>query len=203
MNLDVMSLIVAIAAVGGVTIALLQLRASQRDARAARAADLSWQIYQQYDGQEIRDARRAIEVVSHHEPVPKTAEEYGLRYALQIPRELSTHEFSLNAPENYGAHVRRMLRFYHQVGILMDNRLIDPDFVFQLLGAGLDTSRHGISVATGWYQNYLTTEWKGDLSGESPEFPKLAKPRNIYDHALSLCDEYDSWKAKQPERITS
>lgn len=197
MTLDLLGLVVTIATVGGVVIALLQLRASQRDAQAARAAELSWQIYLQYESQEIRDARRAIEIVSHHEPVPRTSEEFGRRYTVGMSGELPATGAGAPDLTNYGTQIRRMLRFYHQVGILIEKGLIDPDFVFELLGAGLDTSRQGIELAVAWYQNYEASEWKEDLLLESSRYAQLQEPRRIYEYALRLCQNYNSWKIKR------
>ena len=166
----------AIAAVVGVTIALMQLRASRRDAQASRLADLSWQIYLAYETPEIREARRTIARVARAQPIPQTGIEYGTRYVLNT------------AAENTSRPVRRMLRFYHQVGILLDQRMIDPDFVFPLIGDGLETSEKGIRAAIDWYQNY----WEGETGHE-----KGATRIEVYGNAPKLCDQYRDWKQKR------
>jgi hypothetical protein len=81
-----------------------------------------------------------------------------------------------------------MLRFYHQVGILLDKKMIDPDFVFPLIGYGIETSEQGIKSATEWYQNYYAGE-----SGHE----KAKQCRGIYGNAVKLGDEYRIWKKER------
>ena len=71
---------------------------------------------------------------------------------------------------------RRILRFYHQVGILLDKGLIDPDFVSVLIGGGLKTSKKGILAATQLYQNFY------DGTSGIEERP----PRHICANAVTL-----------------
>ena len=67
-------------------------------------------------------------------------------------------DVKLHAKEVRTDLIRKMLRFYHQIGILLDKGLIDADFIFQLIGDGLKTSEQGIKVATEWHQNYYGGE---------------------------------------------
>lgn len=112
--LSALTLLVAGIAAG---IAVAQLRAGHRDAHASRVADLAWQIYQAYEDQKIRNARKAIEVVSNRSPIPQSGKEYGKMYILETTplRRQLTEEIG----EQPNAAVRRMLRFYHQIGILI------------------------------------------------------------------------------------
>lgn len=176
--------ITIVATISGVIIALLQLQGGRRDAQAARMADLSWQIYQTYETEEIRGGRRAIETVSHDHPIPQTAEDYGKTYVLYSYEGKDKEEVHDRAKRVRGK-VRTMLRFYHQVGILLEKKMIDPDFVFPLIGDGLETSEHGIRVATDWYQTY----YAGHSLHEKAEVK-----RNIYGNAPRLCQEYRNWK---------
>lgn len=171
----------------GVTIALMQLRAGRHDAHAARVAELSWQIYQTYESPEIRTARMALEDVSHVPPVPQSGEQYGQLYVLKTQSDENQGNWHSDK-ESISISIRRILRFYHQIGILMDKGLIDPDFVFPLIGAGLETSSQGIKVATEWYQNYY-----GGVSGHE----KVLQARTIYQNALKLSQQYASWKQAQ------
>jgi hypothetical protein len=88
--------------------------------------------------------------------------------------------------------IRRMLRFYHQIGILLDKGLIDADFVFPLIGDGLQTSERGIRVATEWHQNFYCGE-----SGDE----RAAVPRYIYEQATKLPEDYDKWKKRQEPQL--
>jgi hypothetical protein len=74
----------ALAAVIGVPIAILQLRGGRRDAKAARMAQLSWQIYQAYESPELREGRRALNTVSRNKPIPQTGEQFGAKYVTGI-----------------------------------------------------------------------------------------------------------------------
>lgn len=174
-------------AVVGVIIAISQLRTSQRDAHAARVAELSWQIYQTYDSSPIRSGRRAIEVISHKQPIPQNGLEYGDMYVNKAEQS-GFQAYEQGGEDTIGGSVRRIMRFYHQVGILLEKGLIDPDFVFPLIGAGLDTSQYGIQVAADWYQNYYNSE-----DGHA----KADKPRSIYNNAVKLIDQYKVWQHRQ------
>lgn len=171
----VATVLTAITAVVGVTIALMQLRASRRDAQESRLADLSWQIYLAYEMPEIREARRAMARVARTQPVPQTGNEYGARYVLNKEAADTNHP------------VRRMLRFYHQIGILLEKHMIDPDFVFPLVGSGLETSEQGIKAATDWYQQH----WAGETGNEMG-----ARRIDVYANAPRLCNDYSIWKQK-------
>ena len=168
------NVITAVVAVLAVLIAVFELRRGQANAAAARAAELSWNIYLAYDSPELREGRRSLNTVSRSEPVPATGKEFGEMYVKRTEAKVSE------------GSIRRVLRFYHQVGILLDERLIDPDFVFPLIGDGLETSKEGIRVATQWHQNFY-----GGPSGQE-ERP----PRRIYANAVVLTEKYERWKAE-------
>jgi hypothetical protein len=186
--MDIVSILVgvttAIAAIVGVTIAVLQLQGGRRDAQAARMADLSWQIFQAYESTDLREGRRALNTVSRSKPIPQTGEEFGAMYVTHTYQG-EDKEKVRDRSKNASASIRRILRFYHQVGILLDNKMIDPSFVFPLIGDGLETSEQGIKVATEWHQNYYAGE-----SGNE----KAAQRRDIYGNALKLCQQYRAWK---------
>lgn len=133
-------------------------------------------------------ARRAIEVVSNRLPVPQSGEEYGKTYVLE-PTPLR-NQLTEEIGERPTAAVRRMLRFYHQIGILIDKGLVDSDFVFALVGPGLVTSKHGIVVTCDWYQNH----WAGSTGHDKGPY------RPIYANALKLCEHYENW-AKKNNRV--
>jgi hypothetical protein len=178
----IISIITALTAVFGVTIALIQLQAGRKDAKASRMAELSWQIYQEYNHEYIIEARTVLENIGRNQPIPQSGEEFGAMYVTL------THQYKEKPREERkysNVHVRRILRFYHQVGILLKKGLIDPDFVFPLIGYGLETSRHTINVACEWYQNY----YGGDTGREF-----VPKKRDIYNYAPELCEMYNEWK---------
>jgi hypothetical protein len=176
----------AIAAIVGVTIAVLQLQGGRRDAQAARMAELSWQIYQAYESPDLREGRRALNTVSRSIPIPQNGAEFGAMYVMHT-YEGGDKEKVRERGKRLSASIRRMLRFYHQVGILLDKQMIDPDFVFPLVGAGLETSEYGIKVATDWHQ----THYAGESGNEEAE-----QRREIYGNAVKLCQQYREWKKK-------
>jgi len=67
-------------------IALIQIRNNRRDARAARAAQLSCQIYQAYEDPKVRAGRRAIESISHDDPIPQNGRAYADMYVNKTPQ---------------------------------------------------------------------------------------------------------------------
>jgi len=167
-----------------VAIAIVALRRASADAKSARSAELSWNVYQAYDSHELRDGRRALNTVSRKEPVPTTGKEFGDMYVTNSYRGPDEEDVKLHAKEVPAGSIRRMLRFYHQIGILLDKGLIDADFIFQLIGDGLKTSEQAIKVATEWHQNYY--------GGESAN--EKASPRAIYEQARKLLDKYSQWE---------
>jgi hypothetical protein len=144
-----MEIVNAVAAIGalltaviGVWIALIQLKTGHREAQASRMAEMSWQIYQAYVDPRIRNARGAAEVVSTTTPIPQTGTEYGQRYGEK--------ERKLDDSDDIDTNMRRLLRFYNQVGILVDKGLVDDDFVFALIGPGLKTGWPAVRTAIEW-----------------------------------------------------
>jgi hypothetical protein len=162
-----------------VGVAIMALRRASADAKAARTAELSWNVYQAYDSPELREGRRALNTVSRKQPVPATGKEFGDMYVTHSYKGPAEKDAKRHAKEVSTGSIRRMLRFYHQIGILLDEGLIDAEFVFPLIGYGLKTSESGIRVATEWYQNYY-----GGASGN-----EKAPTRTIYEQAIKLPDK--------------
>lgn len=127
-----------------VAVAVVALRRASADAKAARTAELSWNVYQAYDSRELREGRRALNTVSRKKPVPHSGKEFGDMYVTHTDKRSHDEEVSTGS-------IRRILRFYHQIGILLDKGLIDADFIFPLIGDGLNTSQEGIRVAVEWH----------------------------------------------------
>ena len=161
-------------------VAIMALRRASVDAKAARTAELSWNVYQAYDSRELREGRRALNTVSRKKPVPRSGKEFGDMYVTDSRKGSHGEEVSTGS-------IRRILRFYHQIGILLDEGLIDADFIFPLIGDGLNTSEEGIRVAVEWHQNYY--------GGESGD--QQAPRRTIYEKARQLPGKYREWKSQE------
>ncbi|HEV7903443.1 MAG TPA: hypothetical protein VGO96_06340 [Pyrinomonadaceae bacterium] len=166
-----------IVAIVGVCIAIAQIRSSNRDAHASRAAEMAWQVYETYIDTKIRTARDAAECIAHTEPVPKSAADYGKQYAQRGIKERMEDE-------HYDSQMRRLLRFYNQIGILIDKSLVDDDLVFALIGPGLKSGWLAVRVAVEWYQNY----YEGSSGIEK------AEARPIYIHVQKLYERYLEWE---------
>jgi hypothetical protein len=124
-----------------VAVAIVAFTHASSDAKAAaRIAELSWNVYQAYGSKELREGRRALNTVSRKQPVPTTGKEFGDMYVTDSYKGADEEVVKRHAEEVSAGSIRRMLRFYHQIGILLDEKLIDDDFVFQLIGDGLKTS---------------------------------------------------------------
>jgi hypothetical protein len=171
-------------AIAGVCIAILQIRAAARDAHAARAAEIAWQIYEAYIDPAIQNARGAAELISRADPVPASGADYGQHYA---QREMN----SRTKEEHVDRQMRRLLRFYNQIGILVNKRLIDDDLVFALIGPGLRSGWLAVKVAVEWYQKYYAGS-----SGIDE-----ADVRQIYVHIPLLYERYLSWSAIESSRL--
>src|SRR3989304_208889 len=134
----------------GLWIAVAQLRSANRDAQAARMAEMSWQVYQAYVEPRIRDARGAAEQIAHAEPIPTSGIEYVKKYGDKRTFGPESDLASLDA------HMRKLLRFYNQVGILMEKKLVDNDLIFSFIGPGLKSAWPAIAPAIDRYQNYYS-----------------------------------------------
>ena len=169
-----------IVAIIGIWIAIAQLRSSNRDAHASRMAEMSWQVYEAYIDPRIRDARGAAEKIAHTHPVPSSGREYGKRY--------SDKKITVVDPKkvSYDTHMRRLLRFYNQVGILVEKKLVDDDLVFGVIGAGLKSAWPAVSVAIDWYQNYQLGEAGYQQSERRP----------IHAYIIKLYNQYLKWEEK-------
>lgn len=175
-----MEIISAISSIGtlivamvGVCIAIAQIRSAARDAHASRAAEMAWRVYETYVDTKIRTARDAAECIAHIDPVPVSAADYGKQYAQRGVEERKEDD-------HYDSQMRRLLRFYNQIGILIDKNLVDDDLVFALIGPGLQSGWAAVQVAVEWYQNYY-----GGSSGV-----EKADPRPIYIHVQKLYEHY-------------
>ena len=188
-----MEIVNAISAIGtliiafvGVWIAIAQLRSANRDAHTSRMAEMSWQVYQAYVDPRTRYARGAAEYIAHTAPIPNSGAEYGERYADKKIIITDPEEVSIDT------HMRRLLRFYNQAGILVAKKLVDDDLVFALIGPGLKSAWPAVSVAIDWYQNYY-----GGLSG----FEKT-ESRPIYAYVPKLYERYLTREATS-KRLTA
>ena len=179
---DIGTLTVAII---GIWIAIAQLRSANRDAHQSRMAEMSWQVYQAYTDVKIRDARGAAELITNTNPVPHSGAEYGKRYADKKILVADPPKVSIDT------HMRRLLRFYNQVGILIEKKLVDEDLVFELIGAGLKTGWPAVEAAIEWYQNFQN----------SPTGYEKIEGRPIYVYVNKLYQRYLSWQKKYVERL--
>jgi hypothetical protein len=171
-----------IVAIVGAWIAIAQLRSAARDAHDSRAAEMSWRVYETYIDPNIRDARGAAEHIAHTQPVPKSAVDYGEQYAQKNFQDKQNNEHIDN-------QMRRLLRFYNQIGILIDKKLVDDDLVFALIGPGLKSGWPAVQVAVEWYQNY---------HGE-PTGVEKTDPRPIHIYVRKLYARYLAWEHTENE----
>jgi hypothetical protein len=170
---------ILVVALVGVCIAILQLRSASRDAHQSRIADMAWQIYQAYADAKIRDARGVAETIAHTAPVLASGQEYGEKYA-------DKQIYVTEPPEaSYDTMMRRLLRFYNQIGILLEKKLADDDMVFALIGPGLKSAWPAISAAVDWYQNHSSFRLQDSASD---------KANPIYTHVMGLNEYYSKWE---------
>ncbi len=180
-GLDLLQTIALFLTAGGLGLTTLQIRRESRSARELRVADLSWLMYQNYAEPTIRAARGNVEGLAHSPRCPQTAAEYKSTVADSAPWD-HYEDGTLDM------HMRRLLRFYNQVAILLRQRLIDDDFVFGLIGAGLDTCWPAMKPAIQYYQCYY-----GGPSGTE----LVSVPRPIYNAVIHLHESFEDWKGRQ------
>ena len=171
----------------GVIIALLQLRSANHEAQASRIVEMSWQIYLAYVDKQLREARGAAEHIAHTSPVPSTGEEYGEKYA-----DKSFFIFD-DETASIDTCIRRLLRFYNQVGVLLEKKLVDEDMIFSLIGAGFRSVWPALKSALAWYQNCEPN--RSVIIG----LPQKSHSQIFYK-VYTLHDLYIKWEKKQVMR---
>ena len=146
-NLDVLQLVGVLLTAMGLIVAVAALLRASRQNHEARQATLSWAIYQEYVDQRIRAARGAVQQLACSPDCVTTGQEYLERVADGSP-------WSGSVADSVDADVRRLLRLYNQLSILLDKRLIDDDFIFGLIGPGLLTIWPVLRPAIEYYEHY-------------------------------------------------
>jgi hypothetical protein len=165
----------------GVLVATLSLSFSLRANNRARQASLSWSIYQEYAQPRIRSARGAVQLLACSPDCPTDGEEYLRRVADGSPWEN-------NDGDSVDAEVRRLLRFYNQLSVLLGQRLIDDDFLFTLIGPGLKTAWPTLEPALEYYEFYYLRD--GRVAWQTA-------PRLIYNGVPVLYERCARWTARQ------
>jgi len=167
-----------LSAIIGVIIGLTQLRSANRDAHKSRMAEMSWQIYQAYSDPRIRQSRGAAEIISASAST-NPGFNYGKDFADKGINPKNLDEETLDTA------MRRLLRFYNQVGVLVEKKLVDDDFVFGLVGAGLESSWMGVNAAIEFYEKNTNIQ---------KEITQLKKSRPIHPYVRPLHESYKKWK---------
>ena len=183
----VANVVTAAVAIAAALIAITQIRLGRRDAKAARVAELSWSIYQAYDSPELREGRRSLNNAARNVPIPASGKQFGEMYVAHNYQGPDHDTVIVNAERVSSASIRRMLRFYQQVAILLEKELIDADFIFPMIGDGLEMSESAIKTATEWHRQFY--------SGESGNEP--AEKRAIYNKVNGLLVTHRMWKSRQ------
>ncbi|MER8010400.1 hypothetical protein [Streptomyces sp. NPDC094149] len=169
----------------GVIVAMTQIRRDTQSSRQARQADLSWSMYLAYVDPAIRKARGTAETLAHSPQCPRDAQEYHETVADGSP-------WTNIIDNSQDADLRRLLRFYNQLSILLSKDLIDEDFVFGLIGAGLISVWPVLSPAVSYYEHYFP-------HSTQPEWHE--EPRLIYHEVADLHGRCVTWNEKRRARL--
>ncbi|HTJ31948.1 MAG TPA: hypothetical protein VL738_01830 [Dactylosporangium sp.] len=165
----------------GVTVTAIQVRAETSSSKQARQAELSWSMYEAYIDPDLRRARAAVEHLANSDAAPRDVAGYQARIADGWP-------WSEHYDESLDAQVRRLLRFYNQLSILVEKHLIDPDFVFGLVGTGLVSVWPVLEPAIAYYQSYFG-------GPEGPDWQD--RPRSLYGKVRLLHDHCVAWERRE------
>jgi hypothetical protein len=180
--------VTALIAVVAATIALLQLRRGRIDAKAARIAELSWNIYNAYEAERLRIGRYHLELIAGEAPVPETGTEFKAMYRSSPYTGPNQASIRRRAEIISSSNLKSILRYYQQIGILLNQGLIDEDFIFPLIGPGIETSTTAIKATVDYYQTFH--------SGTSGR--EAGPRRTLYKDAALLTELHSAWKARQP-----
>jgi hypothetical protein len=114
-----------------------------RDSQSGRKNTNTWEIYQAWNSNEIREGRSLARAVSKDPnwAAVKTLDQY---YAYFTALDLTGA--NPNAPVSANAQTERakdqplhdLLSFYHQVGLLLEQDQVEKDFAMLLIGPSLD-----------------------------------------------------------------
>ncbi|WP_326665552.1 DUF4760 domain-containing protein [Streptomyces canus] len=165
----------------GVIVAMIQIRRDTHSSRQARQADLSWSMYVAYVDPAIRKARGTAEALAHSPQCPRDAQEYHETLADGSPWTNMTDD-------SKDADLRRLLRFYNQLSILLSKDLIDEEFVFGLIGAGLISVWPALSPAVSYYEHYFPHSTEPEWNEE---------PRLIYHEVPTLYERCVRWNQQR------
>lgn len=163
-----------------VVAALVAIR-QLREAARTRQAELSWAMYLAYTDPAIRAARGTVESLAHQDTCPTTAQEYRLLVADEPPWD----HYNSGTPD---MHMRRLLRFYNQVGILLRKKLIDENFAYSLVGHGVSSCWPALAPAIEYYQQFYAGDQGTSLAD---------RPRPIYNDVRWLHRHFEAWRSKQ------
>jgi hypothetical protein len=182
---DLLQTVTVVIAALSVVVTGLQVRHEARGAKKARQAELSWSMYVAYTSPEIRMSRSRAEVLANSSECPGDEIEYQDRVADGWP-------WKEHLGESLDADVRRLLRFYNQLAILLRQNLIDDDFVFRLVGIGLISAWPTLEPAIHYYQRFY-----GDSTG--PLWRD--NPRPLYSDIYLLRDRSLMWLREHSNNV--
>lgn len=171
-------------AAAGVIVAMVQIRRDTHSSRQSRQADLSWSMYLAYVEPAIRTARGTAEALAHSPQCPKDAQAYHDTIADGSP-------WTSDISDSRDADIRRLLRFYNQLSILLAKDLIDEEFVFGLIGAGLISVWPALRPAVDYYEHYFARSTRPEWNEE---------PRLIYHEVPALYERCVRWNQQRRAR---
>jgi hypothetical protein len=136
-------------------------------------------MYVAYSEPDIRRARSRTEALANSHECPVDARGYQITVADGWP-------WVGHVEGTVDADIRRLLRFYNQLAVLLQQRLIDDDFVFRLVGVGLQSAWPALNPAIAYYQYFYGHA--GDRSWHN-------RPRPLYADIHLLRDRSVTWAA--------
>ena len=122
----------------GVVLAIIALRMSTRESRTTRVNSNSWETYHMYNSAEIKDARRIAREVGQDPNWGAVRDYSSYRAYFRLDEPLGgPQDATLRDLRTREQDLHYLLGYYHQVGTLLGDGLMDENFTLLLLGGGL------------------------------------------------------------------
>ncbi len=136
-----------------------------------RVSSNAWEVYKLYNSEEIKRARITIRTLMQDPDWQSVTDyaSYRTYFQLDLPAGLGPgHELK----KQQELDVHSLLAFYHQVGLLLEDKLLGEDFTVRLLGGGLADRWPSLALITQFY------------------------PDRPYDGMDVLYERYGTWKKR-------
>ncbi len=141
-----------------------EMRSQLKEFQDQRLADMAWRLYEFYSLPEMTESR---DILYQIRGTFSTYKEYQQKY----------HNKEEGSPEKEkDKKVRRRVEFFHQVGLLLNRRLVDRNLLLGLIGSAFKQDREMLE---------MVVKSSRDFHNDDP---------TMYEYFYELGKEYEKWE---------